>query len=364
MEKLIIKLPKTKYRLSSEDCKVIWKDNSEYGYVCSMILPSCNYKVFNRLFFKTVEYIKEVAPFATICLNLQGEGYDIEGITKKFDSLGFSYRIAQIKYDTSNGCPFNRIVDDTCLIAPQNTLMFMRADDDFVFHQKTFLNKLTAGQYYLSAIHYMLTHPNCGTIASNKTNFVEQKKGLIGPIAEEYDFNEVKPKKPYEHRDMNQLKDFVWTCRGIFLRNLKESNNGFELRGRTLPLEVVEQDWTHDGEDVLSPGVRLANGYYIARAKFGLVEHLCNYSSKKGDNGDPRKWAHIWEESKYGQWVRTNLNTDYDRILYSNFFVEPRIFKENYKGEDLSIKKNCRELTVNYNEIPTEKLIEEIKSLL
>ena len=100
MEK-IIKLPQTKYRLSSENCRVVYKDNSKYGWVCSMILPTCNYKIFNRLFLKTLDNIADVAPFITICLNLQGEGFELDKITEKFDKLGFSYRIAFNKYETS-----------------------------------------------------------------------------------------------------------------------------------------------------------------------------------------------------------------------------------------------------------------------
>ena len=359
MESKIIKLPESGVRISPQNCKVYWKDNSKYGYVCSIILPTCSSKVFGDMFFGTIEHIAEMAPFATICLNLQGDGFNIEKIAERFDELGFSYRIMEGRYSLKDGCPFNRIVDDTCMIAPQNTKMFLRVDDDFIFSKKGKLQKKTVGGQYLSCIHYMLSHPKCGVIATNRINGTAfLSKHIITPKWEEYRLEDNKIK--HEHRDLSWFDDFVWTCTGILLRNVEDKE--FNVKGRTLPKTVVDQDWVYDGEDVLAAAVRLGLGYYIARTEMINIRHVCTYSASKHPDDDPRKWCHIWEDDEFGFWVRANLNYNWNDIEKSRFIVGRKFFKDKY-GELLD-KEKCLELKGNYREKPTSEVIEEIKEFL
>lgn len=307
--------------------------------VLTLVLPTNEPTTFYTYFLKSLHNMKSVAPITTVAINFQEPWTEeeISDAVSKIRDLGFECKWSFNKYkiEGKGRVPFNRIRDDASKLVP-NSLIFALTDDDFEYKGPSGSINKTAGDQYLDAVHYMLTHERCGIISMVGTLYRKVPRNHIGPCS---------------------LHNIYITNKGFLLKSL----NAIGGEGYTLPVGCL--DLVGSDEERVSTGARMALGYYPAKLPFARTGHYENHGKSV-----------VSGETMYGWNEEDILNENNTKFIKDNY--NPKFRKREHGGDqpcstdkylaegglDIHSQDVIDELTTDYtNSVPSEILNEIIE---
>lgn len=302
-----------------------------------LVLPTNEPATFYEYFLESLPNMKAVAPITTVAINFQAPWTRdlIDDAVETIAKLGFKCEWCYSQYciEGKGKVPFNRIRDDAAKLVP-NGLIYALTDDDFKYQGPSATIPKTAGEQYIDAVHYLLTHEKCGLISMVGTMYKKTPRNHIGPC---------------------QLWNTYITSKGFLLKSLNKVGG----EGLTLPTACL--DLVGSDEERVSTGARMALGYYPAKLPFSRTAHYEHHGKGVLSGSDTYQWnTEDILDSNNSKFIKDNYNPKYRKRQYGG---DQPCSTENYLnagGIDMDSEVNRVKYTVNYEDSDSESLLEEI----
>lgn len=244
------------------------------GIVC----PSINPKSFFERTATSIHHIKEIAPYSTFLIHMQGEwNHDdrdvaegilgAHGFASKFVYTGgFSKPVPMAKI-RQRAADLDKDVD-----------YYLSIDDDFKFSPGTKCSGGSSGQRYLEALHFLERYRSCGTVMC---------RGFFGG-------------SPYGKKIIPRLHYHYKTASGIIWKNMLKSGKDYNL----YPEDITA---LRGGcEETLATYRRIEDGYWAAS------QHNNPTANKEGDwrnaSGDDAVAPQVIADNA-GRYIRERYNS-------------------------------------------------------
>ena len=285
-------------------------------------------------FMRGISNLTPIKDICNICINFQ-KPYTREiifEVVNALESLGFmvTWKFSKYKFENKSKISINTIRQDTADLS-LSSKYYALVDDDMIFRGSSANMSKTSGEQYVDAIHYMMTHQNCGIMLMGGTLFRKIPKYSIGPV---------------------RLESEYLTSKGFIVKSIEENNNGNGF----LPENSVKLVGS-DEEKVLA-AARLYRGLYPAKFGHTRVAHYEN-KNKVTTGAVMYNWntEEVLNENN-AKFIRDHYNPKFKVRDYN--VIDHEIYYSK-GGIDVYSPEVINNYTVNYQDKSANDLIDEIK---
>jgi hypothetical protein len=299
--------------------------NETLGLVIPTVHPE---RVFNRIFCdESLEQLKVISKVGTILINFQPP-YTEEEINSIIDKLTsydipVKYSYNQYNVEKKGFVQFNKIRNDASKLL--DCKFYVLVDDDFLF--KGSVNGTPSSSHqYIEAVHYMLTHNNCGMVMLR-----QRKKSLDDYVPNGW---------VYPISIVNRWQ----TDSGMMLKSMKYTGEGNLFPDDSLELYGA-------GEEKILAGWRFSKGLYPAR-----INH-CNVSNSPSEN------LYSWYRPMHDTLTKYILD-HYNQVIDDDY---TKVCSEELYLSNGGIKYNeesINNLKFDYNNMTIDDMITDISKLI
>ena len=252
--------------------------------ILSLVLPSNEPDTMYKYLLPSISNLSDIAKITTICLNFQPPYLNSQAVevVEHIESLGFEVNWIYSRYVIEpHKVPINKIRNDAASLC--KSLYYGLIDDDMIFNGTSAKMNRRSGIQYLDAIHYMMTHQNCGIMLMGGTLFRRIPRYHIGPV---------------------RLDSEYLTSKGFIVKSL-----GYDSDYPFLPdgsIDLVGSD-----EEKVLAASRLYQGLYPAKFGNTRVRHY-EHKDKCVSGADMYQWnsAKILDENN-NKYIKDHYNPDY-----------------------------------------------------